>query len=164
MKGEITLEAPAGPFTLGGRADRIELRADGRLAILDYKTGRAASPKEVRAGLAPQLALEAAMARRGAFDPAFAGRSVGELAFVRLTGGEPAGEHRPCSWDKEDLTIDAVADEVFQRFEALVAAFDDPDRGYVSMPRPQFRLVYGVYDHLARVREWSETGGAEVEP
>ena len=52
-----------GPFPLVGRADRIERRADGALAILDYKTGTPPTQKEVDAGLAPQLLLEAAMAR-----------------------------------------------------------------------------------------------------
>ncbi|MDQ4061994.1 MAG: double-strand break repair protein AddB, partial [Pseudomonadota bacterium] len=163
IQGEIAFDAPAGPFTLRGRADRIDLRADGTLAILDYKTGRPASPKEVRAGLAPQLALEAAMARRGAFDPAFKDRSVGELAFVRLSGGEPAGEHKPCTWDRQGVTIDDVAEEAWQRLTELVARFDDPEQGYLAMPHPQFRLAYGAYDHLARVREWSETGGVELD-
>ena len=62
MKGMCDLTRPGGPFTLVGRADRIERRADGRLAILDYKTGAPPSQREVDAGLAPQLLLEACMA------------------------------------------------------------------------------------------------------
>ncbi len=58
---------PGGRFTLVGRADRIERRADGTLAILDYKTGHTPGTKEIEAGLAPQLTLEAAMAQTGAF-------------------------------------------------------------------------------------------------
>ena len=157
IAGEITFESAAGPFTIRGRADRIELRRDGTLAILDYKTGPAPSAKEIRAGLAPQLALEAAMARRGAFHADFKDRSVSELAYVRLTGGEPAGRFEPRAWN--DATIDAVAEEAWARLVGLVARFDDPACGYLALPRPQFRLSYGDYDHLARVREWSETGG-----
>ena len=41
--------------------------ADGRLAILDYKTGTPPTQRDVDAGLAPQLPLEAAMAAAGAF-------------------------------------------------------------------------------------------------
>ena len=61
----IELTRPGGVFRLTGRADRIERRRDGGLAILDYKTGTPPSQKEVDAGLAPQLLLEAAMAAAG---------------------------------------------------------------------------------------------------
>ena len=65
--GALELARPGGLFRLTGRADRIERRRDGGLAILDYKTGTPPSQKEVDAGLAPQLLLEAAMAAAGAF-------------------------------------------------------------------------------------------------
>jgi ATP-dependent helicase/nuclease subunit B len=159
VAGEVSFDAPGGPFTIRGRADRIEVRRDGTLAILDYKTGPAPSAKVIRAGLAPQLALEAAMARCGAFRAEFKDRSVGELAYVRLTGGEPAGQFEPRGW--KDASIDEVADEAWARLRTLVTRFDDPACGYLALPRPQFRLSYGDYDHLARVREWSETGGIE---
>ena len=60
--GTLELARPGGLFRLIGRADRIERRREGGLAILDYKTGTPPSQKEVDAGLAPQLLLEAAMA------------------------------------------------------------------------------------------------------
>ena len=65
--GTLELARPGGLFRLTGRADRIERWRDGGLAILDYKTGTPPSQKEVDAGLAPQLLLEAAMAEAGAF-------------------------------------------------------------------------------------------------
>ena len=69
------LARPGGLFTLIGRADRIEQRRDGGLAILDYKTGTPPTQKDVDAGLAPQLLLEAAMAEAGAFGDALAGHA-----------------------------------------------------------------------------------------
>ena len=49
-----------------GRASRPDRAgADGTLAILDYKTGPPPAQKEIDAGLAPQLMLEAAMAGAG---------------------------------------------------------------------------------------------------
>ena len=56
----LTFEAPAGPFTLTARADRIEATPDGYGHILDYKTGKAPSKKEVQTGFSPQLTLTAA--------------------------------------------------------------------------------------------------------
>ena len=86
-------------FTLRTRADRIERLADGRYAILDYKTGQVPTDKQVRIGLSPQLTLEAAILRGGGFGGIPAGGSVADLAYVALRGGEPAGEemHRSIS-------------------------------------------------------------------
>ena len=70
----LELTRPGGLFRLTGRADRIERRRDGGLAILDYKTGTPPSQKDVDAGLAPQLLLEAAMAEAGAFGADLPGR------------------------------------------------------------------------------------------
>ena len=51
--------------------------------------------KQVRIGISPQLTLEAAILRRGGFAGIAAGASVGELVYVSLKGGEPAGEEEP---------------------------------------------------------------------
>jgi ATP-dependent helicase/nuclease subunit B len=67
IKGDLEIAAPAGPFHLRGRADRIDLRRDGTVAILDFKTGSPPSARQVLVGFAPQLALEAAMSRSGAW-------------------------------------------------------------------------------------------------
>ncbi len=88
--------AHAAAFVLRGRADRIERRADGRLAIIDYKTGTPPTQRAVDAGIAPQLPLEAAMARAGAFGPELAG-SVAELTYWHLTGGSSPARRRRCS-------------------------------------------------------------------
>ncbi len=52
-KGKILL----GDFTLKGRADRVDKKPDGTLAIADYKTGSLPADKDVKAGYEPQLAL-----------------------------------------------------------------------------------------------------------
>ena len=95
IKGKIQIQLDnERTFTLTARADRIERRADGSFAILDYKTGQPPTAKQVRMGLSPQLTLEAAILRGGGFDGIDAGSSVGELAYVRISGNNPPGEHR----------------------------------------------------------------------
>ena len=79
------------PAVRPSRPDRATAR--GGLAILDYKTGTPPSQKEVDAGLAPQLLLEAAMAAAGAFGEGIAGAAE-ELTYWHLTGGFYAGELR----------------------------------------------------------------------
>ena len=50
-------EAEVAGVTLYGKVDRIDRLADGRLAIVDYKTGKAPRPKAVAEGFALQLGL-----------------------------------------------------------------------------------------------------------
>ncbi len=153
LKGTIAIDAPAGPFVLKGTADRIDRFADGRLSIVDYKTGRVPSVKEVETFLAPQLPLEAAMARRGAF-PGIAPADVAELLYVRMTGGDPPGEELAVQRAREPIDITAMAEEAFARFEALIAEYDAEATAYLSRPIPELVKATGDYDHLARVAEW----------
>jgi ATP-dependent helicase/nuclease subunit B len=78
-------------FTLHGVADRIDLLADGGAAILDYKTGKPPPPPQIKAFLAPQLLLEAAMLEAGAFEAA-GKQTARELLYVWFSGGKPAGK------------------------------------------------------------------------
>jgi ATP-dependent helicase/nuclease subunit B len=145
-------------FRLAARADRIERLVDGRLAILDYKTGSVRTEKQVRTGLAPQLTLEAAILRNGGFVGIPAGVSVTELAYVSIKGGELPGDH--CDIDFKEGTADSQADNALARFTGLAMRFEQEDTPYRSLVHPMWRTHYGDYDHLARVKEWSATAGA----
>ena len=68
-------------FHLTAIADRIERRMDGRVHIIDYKSGRVPTSKEIDAGFAPQLVLEAAMVAKGGFEAFARGTAVDE-AFI----------------------------------------------------------------------------------
>ena len=149
VRGTLVVPGPAGPFTIVGKVDRIDRLEGGGLAIIDYKTGTTPSPAEVEAGLSPQLPLEAAMAAEGAFHEIPAGE-VRELAFWRLSGGEPAGEVKRLSADPA-----ALARAAMDGLARLVAAFDDPATPYAARPRPDWAPRYSDYEHLARVKEWS---------
>ncbi|MEJ0017927.1 MAG: double-strand break repair protein AddB [Acetobacteraceae bacterium] len=154
--GTLELPRPGGLFRLAGRADRIERLRDGGLAILDYKTGTPPSQKEVDAGLAPQLLLEAAMAEAGAFGEAVAGPAV-ELTYWHLTGGFLQGELRTLfKGDAAAISL-AVAD-ARAALCALIDAYDAPDRCYLSQPEPGFAPRFSHYAQLARVAEWAAAG------
>jgi len=156
-----TLEIPLGDraFTLRARADRIEHLAGGRYAILDYKTGQVPSAPQVKSGLAPQLTLEGAILRAGRFGTIPKNASIAEFMYVALRGGEPPGERKTIAW--KDSTPDQEADTALRRLTAVITKFDDPDMPYRSRERPMFlRRGGGDYDHLARVKEWSLSGGA----
>lgn len=160
IKGEVVLEGPAGPFTLRGRADRIEIRPDGRLAVLDYKTGTPPAVRQVKEGWAPQLPLEAAMAAQGAFGPAFREVPAGELAHWKLSGGAEEGEIH--ALDAPDLVEEVVAD-AWATLEALVEAYDDPATPYLVQPRAGHRPRFAPYATLARLAEWGGPAGGPEE-
>ncbi len=90
ISGSRIIAAPAGPFTLRARADRIDITPDG-LAIIDYKTGQPPTTKAVLSNASPQLPLEAAIALTGGF-PDTPAAAVKSLSYIRVTGGEPPGE------------------------------------------------------------------------
>ncbi len=159
IRGEIDISLGEGAFKLRGVADRIERHADGRYVILDYKTGSERTEKQVRTGLAPQLTLEAAMLRRGGFKAIPAGVSVAALAYVMLKGGTRAGEFKPIAF--KEGTPDSQADRALDKLAALARRFDDESEPYRSLVHPMWKARYGDYDHLARVKEWSATGGVE---
>ena len=149
IKGQLALPAPGGPFTVTATADRIDWLQDGSLAVIDYKTGAPPSEKEVAAGFAPQLPLEAMIAEAGGFKDLAPAR-VSALTFWRLRGGQRGGEQRPAGSDIATLVAQAR-----QGLAALVQRFDDPATPYEARPHPDVAPKYSDYGHLARLGEWS---------
>lgn len=152
-KGEMTV--PGTGFTLSGKADRIDrmLGGDsdghGSVAIIDYKTGAVPKGKDVLQGLSPQLPLEAAMIRLGAFPGIPAGTDVGFLTHWVVNGNREGGREVAIKDDPEQL-----ADDALDGLTRLVSVFSDPATPYMSLPRPAARPRYNDYAQLARVQEW----------
>lgn len=157
VSGAITIPTSQGTFRLVARADRIDELADGRIAVIDFKTGAPPSKKEVTAGFAPQLPLEAAIISRGGFPGVPAG-DISELAFWRLSGGRVPGSVVRAADDAAGVAAEAYAGLV-----ALVAKFDNAATPYEARPRPDRAPRYSDYEHLARVREWSTAGDDDGE-
>ena len=157
VKGRWELEdLPGGPFLLEGRADRIERRRDGTLAILDYKTGKSPAQKEIELGYAPQLLIEAMMAEAGAFEHVAPG-SVSELTYWELSGGFEAGKACPAVNTRKQDIAGAVR---FHRdfLQELIARYDDEQVPYLSQPHPDAAPRFSDYAQLARVAEWEAAG------
>ena len=153
-KGALTFDAPGGAFTLVARADRIDRRSDGDAAIIDYKTGALPQKNWTATFLAPQLPLEGAILAAGGFEDV-PKMDVGELLYVKLSGGARPGEPRELD-NAATLPAEALA-----KLKSLVALFDDPATPYIPRVRPRTRDQDGDYDHLARVREWAPSGWEE---
>lgn len=150
-KGSVSLQTP--DFTLSAKPDRIDVLPDGRLVILDYKTGALPS-RDAQQFYEKQLPLEAAMAERGAF-AAFGPREVAESRLVGI-GSDP----------KEAVTTyqPGELDSVWRDFTALIARYMQPEQGYAARRAVRNPTDVGDYDHLARHGEWQDSDPAHRFP
>ena len=156
IEGRLDFAAPAGPFTLTARADRLDVTEAGTALIYDYKTGSTPSQKELDALKKPQLPLEAKIAKDGGFE-GLAAMSVAGLSFIKASGDEDLGAQD----DRNKTDPGALADAALEGLMALVALDDQPEIGYPALRRPEFDYRYDDFEHLARVQEWAvdEEGG-----
>jgi ATP-dependent helicase/nuclease subunit B len=161
IPGTFDIQRTGRRFRLVARADRIERRTDGRLAILDYKTGIVPSQKAVADGLTPQLPLEAAMALAGGFGPELQ-TATAELTYWQLTGGFEPGKAAPLFKDHDDQLQKAIRDAI-GGLEKLIDQYDEPDRCYLAHPHPAWTPRFSDYAQLERVAEWS-AAAEEDEP
>jgi ATP-dependent helicase/nuclease subunit B len=150
VQGKLAISAPAGPFTLSARADRIDV-TDAGLVITDYKTGAVPSDAKIAQGIFPQLPLEAAIALGEAGFTGVSGQAITGLRYIRATGGEPPGEQS----EVKNNGIAALAAEALAKLSALIARFDDAATPYKALRRARFDYKFDEYAHLARVNEWA---------
>jgi double-strand break repair protein AddB len=140
------------PFTLYGTPDRIDRLPDGRLQMIDYKTGTPPTEAQQRA-YEKQLLLAAAMAERGGF--ADLGPSdVAKISYIGLGAGEKAVE--------TEMTPDLLAQE-WDKLITLISRYLTRTTGYTAR-RAMFETTYpGDYDHLSRFGEWQMSDRAQPE-
>ena len=132
----------------------MSLSATGA-AVLDFKTGQIPTPKQVKSGFSPQLTLTGAiLAEEGLADVGPA--PAEELTYVRVVGRKVPGVAKTVAAGAEAAALSEAALDGLKR---RVARFDDPATPYLSRVLPLYVDSVGDYDHLARVREWSTSGG-----
>jgi ATP-dependent helicase/nuclease subunit B len=165
---EVTARLELPEITVSGRADRIDLLKDGKAEIIDYKTGLSPSVKEARALLDPQLALEAAALKAGAFKDLKPLDSE-DLTYIRLRPGrnfkaETVNNEKSQRTRPEDRrTAGELASESITQLVKLTEALRTGQAGFKSRVAPfRDRDYGGDYDHLARVAEWSAADGEEA--
>jgi len=150
-KGAVTF----GPLTIEARADRIDEIEPGGWEIIDYKTGRVPSAKELEGLFAPQLLLEAAIAQHGRFEKIDGPARTVHLSYWQANGLGDGGEVKEIK-DSETLVPAMIA-----LLNRMIAHFADPATPYAALPWPEFIPHFNDYAHLERVAEWSTTGSEE---
>lgn len=146
MERKYEVEVPGLGFRLVGKPDRIDLRDDGSLHIVDYKTGSPPTAEQQKS-FAKQLHLAAVMALLGAFPEVGPHDSV-SIAYVQL---KRELKTVAATLGPEDLA------HVLEEFRALITAYRNPKRGYTSRRAMLETGISGDYDDLARYGEWDVT-------
>ncbi|MFO1117259.1 MAG: double-strand break repair protein AddB [Beijerinckiaceae bacterium] len=145
-------------FRLSARADRIEVDRSSRARVVDYKTGQAPTLPQILAGLNTQITIESYMIARDAFEGIAA---TPDSAIYMKVGGAEGG--KIVKVGSKDKPFDDIVRDHWSELVKMLEAWRDPARGYASRPVVQYALRYSDYDHLARVKEWSASGGESDE-
>ena len=83
--------------------------------------------------------------------------AAAELIYWHLTGGFEPGELRSL-FKGDAAAIAAAVAAARDALGALIDAYDDPARCYLSQPHPGRAPRFSDYAQLARVAEWASAG------
>ncbi|GGE77081.1 double-strand break repair protein AddB [Sphingomonas prati] len=152
---EVRGKAEVAGIELFGTVDRIDRMPDGRLAIVDYKTGKAPSKRQVEAGYAMQLGLLGLIAEQDGFPDLKGDPAAFEYWSLAADGDRLGHASSPVGIDKQGRGIDPAE---FTRLAASVLgeAVDRwllGDAPFTAKLHPEY-APYGDYDQLMRLDEW----------
>jgi ATP-dependent helicase/nuclease subunit B len=147
-----------------GRADRIDKLADGTLAIVDYKTGRVPSKREVEAGFALQLGMLGLIAQHGRFENPKTGQVVtGDASrfeywsFARKDGSFGKRESPMKLSSREGgLLPEAFLPRHAVKLSEAIRDYIKGREPFTARENPDYK-GYNEYDQLMRLDEWVTT-------
>ncbi len=144
IKGEFMTDLE---ILIKAKADRIDVFKDGRVEIIDYKTGMPPRKGDVQTGMAPQLPLEAWILQEGGFP------KVRPSQNIVLSYWKVGKESKADSFEKD---VPGIVEATKDLFYALMSFFVNQKSPFLAYPHgiPDVSF-HGEYDHLARVKEWS---------
>jgi ATP-dependent helicase/nuclease subunit B len=142
-------------LTIKAKADRINILTNNKLEIIDYKTGRLPTEKELKAGYSPQLPIEGIIAKSGNFE--FMNKTnyeIENLIYLEL-GSDKAkktGGFEYLFKDDINIILDAANKGVIKL--ALTYFNEKSSSPFIAHPHPAFAPKYSDYEHLSRTAEW----------
>ncbi|MBK5265729.1 MAG: double-strand break repair protein AddB, partial [Alphaproteobacteria bacterium] len=152
---------------LSGKADRIDMLPDGSLAIVDYKTGKPPSGKQVAAGYSMQLGLLGLIAEQGEFEGLEKGKTASAFEYWSL-GREPKSDsfgYRQSPVDPKGargkIVTDAFTEEAAAHFIDAVETWLTGNAPFTAKLHPEIPS-YGDYDQLMRLEEWYGRAGGQT--
>jgi ATP-dependent helicase/nuclease subunit B len=150
LAAEVEGQTALAGVTVKGKVDRIDRFADGALAVVDYKTGKAPAQKAVDAGFALQLGLLGLIAEAGGFPGVDATPAAHEYwSMSKQSGGNFGKVSRP---DK-DMGAAEFLVHAGRAFRIAAEKWLTGDGEFTAKLHPAY-APYGDYDQLMRLEEW----------
>jgi ATP-dependent helicase/nuclease subunit B len=142
-------EAEVAGVTLFGKVDRIDRLPDGKLAIVDYKTGQAPAKKAVAEGFALQLGLLALIARDGGFGDVKGEAGAHEYWSLAKKNGRIGYRQSPDGDDGPE----AFVNRAYVHFADAAGKWLLGNEPFQAKLNPAY-APYEDYDQLMRLEEW----------
>lgn len=161
LKSEIDGEMTLAGVRVYGRADRIDRKADGKLVVVDYKTGKPPSGVQVEKGYALQLGTLGLITAASGFagvaglPDGFEYWSLGKGAKSETGFGyisEPIADGR-----KKGLPRAEFLTETRRMLIEAIDRWIKGDEPFEARLNPDF-AGYNDYDQLMRLDEWQARG------
>lgn len=140
-------------YDVRARIDRIEQYADGRVVLVDYKTGEPPAQDRIAQGVACQLPLEAWIAAVHYGDA-----QLDEPEYWKVSGGrEPGRVSVLFSRNNAHLRAGYI-ERTQQGLHALLTYFTQEDACYLACPDANIAPAAerNPYVHLERLAEWAQ--------
>jgi ATP-dependent helicase/nuclease subunit B len=152
LKAEVGGRCRIEDVDLHGRADRIDRLADGALAIVDYKTGKAPTSKAVREGYSMQLGLLAVIAEAGGFE-GIEGRVAAFEYWSLARGRDGLGHVASPVGGRAGIAAEEFAALALRQFIGASRAWLTGEEPFTAKLHPEY-APYAEYDQLMRLDEW----------
>lgn len=136
-----------------GKADRIDILADGGLAIVDYKSGKPPAAKAVAGGFAMQLGLLGLIAERGGFAPTTGTPSAFEYWSLAKSASGSIGYMTSPVGAKTDIDPGDFTALAARHLADAAGKWLTGTEPFTAKLQPEY-APYGDYDQLMRLGEW----------
>jgi ATP-dependent helicase/nuclease subunit B len=167
LAAEVAGSCRIGGVFLKGKADRLDRFADGSLAVVDYKTGKAPSGKAVHDGFAMQLGLLGLIAEHGGFEGISGSPAAFEYWSLAKYQGRLGHVSTPVG-GRQGLEPSEFTTLAARNFTAAANEWLLGDAPFTAKLHPVY-APYAEYDQLMRLDEWygresAQAGGSETAP
>lgn len=152
-----------------GRADRLDRREDGSLAVVDYKTGQPPTGRRVQEGFALQLGLVGLIAEAGGFEGIDGKASAFEYwSMAKAKDGTMGYEFEPVleGRKKSGIPREDFLPETQRYLDDALDRWILGEEAFTAQLNPELGS-YADYDQLMRLDEWITSlggSGAHGEP
>lgn len=151
QKGRLTVAG----VELSGQVDRLDQLADGQLAIVDYKTGKAPTATAVREGYSMQLGLLGLIAERSGFGGHQGRAGAFEYWSLAKANGQFGNRSSPVDPEgaKNKLRTDDFTAEAERQFIDAAHRWLTGNEAFTAKLVPEY-APFADYDQLMRLAEW----------